>query len=133
MNQDTKEPEDTNSPRFKIVGAAITVLNTIGPGFAPEAYVNALLIELTKQGYTPKHQPSIDIVYENTRIARSTVDLLVELEDGSKYPVLVYSTPEIPDCAMAYSLLKLLGSRNGIQLNFGKSKLWWKALVRDQS
>jgi GxxExxY protein len=44
-----------------IIGAGITVLNTLRPGLDEKAYENSLVIELRKRGFTVEQQRRLSV------------------------------------------------------------------------
>src|SRR6187551_489616 len=61
-----------------IVGAAMTVLNTLKPGLSEKAYENALVIELKKRGHRIDQQRRFDVLYEGVLVDTLVPDLLVD-------------------------------------------------------
>src|SRR5688572_3671104 len=61
-----------------IVGAAMTVLNTLKPGLNEKAYENALVIELKTLGHTLEQQRRFDVFYKGILVDTLVPDLLVD-------------------------------------------------------
>ena len=64
----------------RIIGCAIKVHKTLGPGFKESAYENASICELAKSGKKYEHQKSVSISYKGTNLGRHRLDLLIENE-----------------------------------------------------
>jgi GxxExxY protein len=62
----------------KIIGAAILVHKTPGPGFIESIYENALVFELRKRGLEVKQQVEIPVKYDGIEVGKHRLDLLVE-------------------------------------------------------
>ena len=52
----------------EIIGAAMTVLNELGPGLDEKLYERALVIELRKRGHTVDQQKSFPVHYSGELI-----------------------------------------------------------------
>jgi GxxExxY protein len=62
----------------KVIGAAIEVHRTLGPGFLESFYEEALSLELTAQGITFERQLPVSIYYRNRDIGQHRLDLLID-------------------------------------------------------
>ena len=63
----------------KIIGAAIEVHRTLGPGLLESAYQECLLFELKSQGLHIVKEKSLPIVYKDVKLDHGNrIDLLVE-------------------------------------------------------
>jgi GxxExxY protein len=60
-----------------IIGAAITILNTLKPGLDEKIYERALIIELAKQGLRCDSQKQFPVHYETHHIGTLIPDLIV--------------------------------------------------------
>ena len=61
-----------------IIGAAMQVLNTLGPGLAEKCYENALVIELKKRGHSIEQQRRFEVIYEGIHVGTLVPDLIVD-------------------------------------------------------
>ena len=61
-----------------IIGAAMTVLNELGPGLDEKIYENALLIELLALGHMLDQQQEFSVHYRGRYIGRLSPDLIVD-------------------------------------------------------
>jgi GxxExxY protein len=61
-----------------VIGAAMTVLNTLRPGLDEKLYERALVIELQKQGVCCEPQKQHEVFYEGQLIGTLVPDLIVE-------------------------------------------------------
>jgi GxxExxY protein len=62
----------------KIIGAAFTVANVMGGGFAEKCYENALLHELKKAGLQVVQQQALKVYYDGVIVGEFIADLIVE-------------------------------------------------------
>jgi GxxExxY protein len=111
-----------------VIGAAMTVLNTLRPGLDEKLYENALVIELTKRGHRVAQQRQFPVHYDGQLIGTLIPDLIVD--------DLVIADPKVVtafnDTHMAQMLgyLNITGLKLALLLNFKNSKLDWKRIVR---
>ena len=61
---------------YKIVGCAMEVLNTLGPGLNEKPYENALAVEFRLAGIPFKQQPPFPVLYKGTVIGECIPDLI---------------------------------------------------------
>ncbi|MCY2995438.1 MAG: GxxExxY protein [Planctomycetota bacterium] len=110
-----------------IIGAAMTVLNTLKPGLDEKLYERALVIELRKRGHQVEQQKEFPVTYDGQHIGTLVPDLIV---DG-----LVIADPKVVtafnDTHMAQMLgyLNITGLKLALLLNFKFAKLQWKRIV----
>ena len=112
----------------KIIGAAMTVLNELGPGLDEKIYERALVLELQALKAEVEQQKNFPVLYRGQEIGRLVPDLIV---DGA---VLV-ETKIAESFAQAHEAqilgyLAITELRVGLWLNFKFARLQWKRLVR---
>ena len=61
-----------------VIGAAMKVHRTLGPGFLESVYQHALAIELRRAGLTAEAQLPLKVCYEGEVVGEFFTDLLVE-------------------------------------------------------
>jgi GxxExxY protein len=106
-----------NELTSKIIGAAIQVHRTLGPGLLESAYRACLAYELRQLGLTVEEERPIPLIYGNARLECGfRADLLVEqcvvVECKAKeklHPV---------EAAQVLSHLRILGLHVGLLINF---------------
>jgi len=111
----------------KIIGAAIEVHRTLGPGFLESVYENALVIELRKRGLKVEQQKEVIIRYEGADIGKHRLDLFIDDEI-----VVDLKTVKCFDdihFAVVKSQLRAAGRRHGLLLNFANVKLEAKRVI----
>ena len=123
MGQDLIHKELSES----IIGAAMTVLNTLKPGLDEKLYERALVIELRKRGHRVEQQKEFPVYYDDQHIGTLVPDLIV---DG-----LVIADPKVvttfhdTHTAQMLGYLNITGLRLALLLNFKHAKLQWKRIV----
>jgi GxxExxY protein len=117
---------------YAIVGAAMDVYNSLGPGFLEAVYQEALEIELSTRHipFAPQHQ--LHIRYKDRWLTKFYVaDLLV----FGRVIVELKALDQLrsQEEAQLLNYLKATGFEVGLLLNFGApGKLQWKRMVRSQ-
>ena len=101
----------------RIIGAAIEVHKTLGPGLLESAYEACLAFELRGLGYRVEQQKSLPVVYKEVRLECGyRLDLIVEDEVIVEIKAVDQLAP-IHD-AQLLSYLKLSGKPIGLLMNF---------------
>ncbi len=62
----------------QITGCAMSVINTLGHGFAEKVYENALAIEFEEKRIIYRQQLSFDVVYKNRNIGVYIPDFVID-------------------------------------------------------
>lgn len=100
-----------------IIGAAIQVHRTLGPGLLESAYEACLAFELAKCGLELEQQKPLPLVYESVRLdCGYRIDLLVEGSVVVEIKAVDGLSP-IHD-AQVMSYLKLSGCKVALLINF---------------
>src|SRR5262245_17794093 len=107
----------TNDLTYAIIGAAMKVHSTLGPGLLESAYESCLAYELENLGLQVERQKPIPVVYEAVKLECGfRADLLVEgrvvvelKAKESLHPV---------DAAQVLSHIRLLNLPIGLLINF---------------
>ena|SRR5438105_1061733 len=105
----------------RIIGAAIEVHRTLGPGLLESIYEEALCHEFDLQGIGYRRQVEIDVVYKGKVIKGQRIDVLVENE----VIVELKSLSRLPEVSTAQvlSYLKATGLKRGLIINFATKML----------
>ena len=101
----------------RIIGAAIEVHRTLGPGLLESVYLVCLVYELRKVGLTVETQKALPVVYKDIKLdAGFRVDLII----AGAVVVEVKSVAEVAPIHRAQMLtyLKLTGCQAGLLINF---------------
>ncbi len=111
----------------KIIGCAIEVHKTLGPGFKESAYENALIRELEQLGFKIERQKPITIRYKGAAVGRHRLDLvvddmiIVELKCAKEFSG--------EDGKRLISYLKAAKKRIGLLINFARSTVVVKRFI----
>ncbi len=109
--------EIRNGITEQIIGAAMRVHTTLGPGLLESAYEACLAYELTKAGLTLERQKKLPIIYGELRLEEGyRIDLLV---DGCVVVELkAQARLDEVHSAQLLSYLRLSGCEIGLLINF---------------
>ncbi|MEY2881458.1 MAG: hypothetical protein RLZZ15_3838 [Verrucomicrobiota bacterium] len=113
----------------KIIGAAMAVLNELGPGLDEKIYERALVIELRKRGSVVEQQRAFLVHYLGELVGTLVPDLIV---DG-----LVIADPKVVEAFNDTHVRQMIGYlaitklKLALLLNFKHAKLQWKRIVRE--
>ena len=110
-----------------IIGCALKVHNTLGPGYLEKVYENALLLELRKAGLFVEQQKYIPVLYDGVVVGDFVADLIVEHKVLLELKVCTGFSNEI--IAICLNYLKSTKSPVCLLINFAKPRLEWKRLV----
>lgn len=105
----------------KIIGAAIEVHRTLGPGLLESIYEEALCIEFEIRGMRFRRQVEIDVLYKERIIKGQRIDIVVEKE----VIVEIKSLSKLPEVSTAQTLsyLKATVLKRALLINFGAKML----------
>jgi GxxExxY protein len=114
----------------EIIGAAMEVHRTLGPGFVESIYRNALVRELLSSGLKLESEWEVPVTYKNHVVGRHRLDLVVE----SRVIVELKAVGVIVDVhlAQALSYMKATNMELSLIINFGGPRLTWKRLIKTQ-
>ena len=113
---------DENEISHKIIGAAIEVHKTLGPGLLESVYADALSFELRQIGLTVQHQQELRVIYKGQELPGSfRIDLVV---DGSVIIELKAVEKLLPvHEAQLLTYLKLANKKLGLLINFNSTQI----------
>jgi GxxExxY protein len=111
-----------------IIGAAMTVLNTLKPGLDEKLYERALVIELRKRGHKVEQQRAYPVFYDGVEIGTLVPDLIVD--DAVIADPKVATDFNETHVAQMIGYLNITALQVALLLNFKHSDLRWKRLVR---
>jgi len=110
-------PNDVNELCSRIIGSAIEVHRSMGPGLLEKVYLKCLCYELSSQGLSYTVEQAIPLVYKGVQLETGfRADLIVE----DKVIVELKSVSEMSPVfeAQLISYLTLSGLPSGLLLNF---------------
>lgn len=114
--------EELNSLSHRIIGCAMNVHRSLGPGLLENAYEECLAYELRDAGLMVERQKALPLVYREIKMdAGYRIDLLVE----NKIILELKTVEFLNDVHIAQVLtyLKLSGCRLGLLINFNVAVL----------
>jgi GxxExxY protein len=106
-----------NEISYKIIGTAIELHKTIGPGLLESAYKNALAYDLREQGFSVKQQVPMPFVYKDVK---QDIGYRVDLIINNKVIIEIKSIEGLAPVHFAQTLtyLKLSGLKLALLINF---------------
>ncbi|MFC1610938.1 GxxExxY protein [Myxococcota bacterium] len=104
-----------------VIGAAIHVHKTLGPGFLESVYHNALCLTLAKRGIEFDKEPEIPIIFEDVEVGTHRLDILIP--DQLVVELEAIKQLERVHFAVVRSYLRATGIEDGLILNFAKPTL----------
>jgi GxxExxY protein len=123
MNQELVHKELSEA----IIGAAMTVLNTLRPGLDEKLYERALVIELRKRGHQVDQQRQFEVHYDGELIGTLVPDLIVD-DQVIADPKVVTAFNDNHSAQMI-GYLNITGLKLALLLNFKNARLAWKRIV----
>jgi GxxExxY protein len=117
--EDTEDTDvrDINSISYDIIGAAIKVHSSLGPGLLESIYEVCLIHELNKSGYRVESQKPIAVVYNGMQMKIGfRIDLLVDEQVIVEIKAVDNLVPVHTAQLMTY--LKLTKLNLGLLINF---------------
>ena len=116
---------------FKIVGAAMSVHNTIGHGLREKTYERALVVEFKHLGISYDQQHRYPVLYRDVKVDDYISDL--EVEDLIVVDTKVITKIHDDDIGQIINYLKITGKSTGLILNFKHPKLEWRKVTYNPS
>lgn len=121
-----------NDLTYRVIGAAMAVHNTLGPGLKEEVYEKALGVELSQQEIPAIRQHPVSVTYGSEQVGIFYLDLWVE--DRLVVEVKAFSHQLTNDeIAQVLNYLKATGAQVGLLFNFGRRKLEYKRIFPARS
>lgn len=117
---------------YRLIGAAMRVHNSLGPGLKEAFYQRALSLEMEKSGLGFEQEYSVEVELEGVRIGLLYLDHLVEGE-------LVVEAKAIShlltgdEIAQVITYLCAIEKKVGLLLNFGRHRLEYKRIFTPTS
>ena len=112
---------------YKVIGAAMSVHNALGPGLKEAAYHRALSLEMERAGLSFETEKAVAVSIDGSQVGRLYLDHLVEgglvVEEKARSHLL---TKE--EIAQVITYLCATGTQVGLLLNFGRRRLEYKRI-----
>ncbi len=113
---------DENELAHAIIGIAIEIHKTLGPGLNQETYLECLMYELNQQNFQIQRDVNRDLFYKNLKLSEGLhIDLLI----NDVLVVEVETTESVTELQIQ-KLLKILKNGNyklGLVINFNSTLL----------
>ena len=113
---------DENELAHAVIGIAIEIHKTIGPGLNNETYLECLMYELNQQNFQIQTDVNRDLFYKNLKLSKGIhIDLLI-----NDVLVVEVETSETVTELQIQKLLKVLKNSNyklGLVINFNSTLL----------
>jgi GxxExxY protein len=113
--------------RKQIIGAAFEVHPILGYGFLESVYKNAMVVELSFRGLKADTEDKITVIYKKNLVGDFKADILVERSVIVEVKVAKEYRPA--DEAQLLNELKATGTKVGLLINFGRTKVEFKRFV----
>jgi GxxExxY protein len=119
--QKTEISSELNNLSYRVIGAAIEVHNTIGPGYLEDVYEEALCVELKLRDIPFRRQVRLPVRYKNVVVGEGRLDILV----AEQLIVELKAVEALAKIHMAqlYSYLRAIDSPLGLLINFNVLEL----------
>ena len=114
-------PDETEAVVSEIIGCALTVHRTLGPGFLESIYTTALAMELSVNGIAFERERSISVSYRGIAIPGQRVDFIVA--DSVIVEVKAVARLDPIFQAKLISYLRTTRLRAGLLINFNSMLL----------
>jgi GxxExxY protein len=114
-------PEERDPLTEKIIGCAIEVHRTLGPGLLESTYESALCVEFQVAGLSFQRQLVVPVSYKSHPVGDYRLDLVVE-----KLVIIEIKSVDRFDSvfeAQLLTYLKITGLKRGLLLNFNSRLL----------
>ena len=126
MNADERR---CNEFTEKVIGCPFNVSNELGTGYLEKVYENAMLVELTHAGLRAEQQRRLAVLYRGAVVGEYLADLVVE--DCVMVEIKHVRALEDAHTAQCLNYLKATGLKVCLLINFGKTRIEIKRLVRE--
>ena len=107
---------------YRVIGCALEVYKTLGPGLLESVYEKALVIELTNKGIKAERQVPVNIFYKGVELGEGLrIDVLVE--DALVVELKSVDTLNKVHYKQLLTYLKITNKRVGLLINFNENNL----------
>lgn len=114
-----------NDLTYRIIGAAMAVHNSLGPGYKEEVYERALLAELQQRSISAKSQCPVEVWHQDSPVALFYLDLFVEAQVVVEIKAFSHQLTN-DELAQIANYLKATNAPVGLLFNFGRRKLEYR-------
>lgn len=125
-NAQSSKGYDFGETTGRVIGAALEVHKTLGPGFQEVVYQRALALELEAAGVEFTREVNVPVFYKDRQIDTRRVDFVVE---DCIIEIKARSAFAPEDFVQTLSYLRAAHFKVALLINFGAAKLEVKRLV----
>lgn len=111
----------------KIIGCAMEVHKTLGPGFQERIYQRSLAIEMELQGLSFIREYENVVLYKTEFVGKRRTDFLVESEISIELKAV--KATDDGDLCQAINYLEVYNIEVGLLINFGAKSLEYRRLI----
>ena len=128
MDRIEEVPEEAYDLCGKVIGLAMKVHSTLGPGFLESVYQSALLWELRKGGFKAEAEKPISVHYDGQLVGAFTADLFV----NDSLMVELKASQSLAKAHEVQLVNYLVATRidEGLLVNFGAERMEFKKKFR---
>jgi len=119
--------DTVNQLTNKVIGLAIEIHRTLGPGFTEKMYASAMAIELKTAGIPFRREQVVSVHYKGTSLGNHRIDFLVDDQLVIEFKAVSQLTHF--HMAQLLSYLKVADKRLGLILNFARSTVQIKRVA----
>lgn len=116
-----------NDLTYRVIGAAMAVHNSLGPGYKEEVYERALYSELAQRDIAVERQFGVEVHHEGIQVALFYLDLFVESTVVVEVKAVSHQLTN-DERAQLINYLKAAGAPVGLLFNFGRRKLEYRRI-----
>jgi GxxExxY protein len=117
-----RQPQDVELISNRVIGSAIEVHRTLGPGLLESVYRECLLVELSEASLRAESERAIPITYKGHRV-RTNLKLDVPVEDCIVVELKAIEQIHPVHLAQVITYLTLSGCPVGLIMNFNVTSL----------
>ena len=107
---------------YSVIGCALEVYKTLGPGLLESVYEKALVIELTNKGIKAERQVPVNIFYKGVELGEG-LRIVVLVEDSLVVELKSVDTLNKVHYKQLLTYLKITNKRVGLLINFNENNL----------
>ncbi len=111
----------------EIIGAPFEIHRVLGYGFLEKVYQKAMQVELIKRGVQAEIEHKITVYYKGAIVGLYKADIFAEKKVIVELKAAKIYNPE--DEAQLLNELKATGTKVGLLINFGRTKVEFKRMV----
>ena len=111
-----EETSNDSALTYAIIGAAMEVHRTLGPGFPESVYEQALCVEMRSRGMPYARQVDVQVRYKGEHVGSGRIDLLVN--DSIIVELKAVDSISSVHVGQVLSYLRMTGYQLGLIFNF---------------